>query len=107
MNFGIDEIDGEDARLAKKETGGGTVLDWGVYCIQMCLLAYSGQKPENVKASAVKINENGVDLGLNVVLKFPNNGIATFNTDLRVNLPNNAVIAGTKGIITVSHLIFT
>jgi dihydrodiol dehydrogenase / D-xylose 1-dehydrogenase (NADP) len=88
--------------MVKKSNGGGTVLDWGVYCIQFCLLAFKGVKPDKVTAVAIKVNEDGVDLGLSATLNFPGDGLATFNTDLRVNLPNRAIIAGTKGIITVS-----
>ena len=102
VTFGQAGNDHPEARLAKKENGGGTVLDWGVYCIQMCLLAYNNQKPESVQASAIKLNNDGIDLGFNAVLKFSNDGIATINTDLRVDLPNSAVLAGTYGTIIVS-----
>jgi predicted dehydrogenase len=88
--------------LAQKVNGGGTVLDFGVYCIQFCLLAFAGARPDKITAAPIKINEDGVDLGLSATLHFPGDGLATFNTDLRVNLPNRGIIAGTKGILTVS-----
>ncbi len=90
-----------DSRLTRKETGGGTLLDFGVYAIQMCLLAYNGQKPTRIQATAIGVNENGVDIGLNVNMHFPNDGFATFNTDLRVKMSNRAIIAGRNGVITV------
>ena len=101
MTFGQGGNDAPDKRLAQKETGGGTVLDFGVYCIQFCLLVFGGEAPEKVVASAIDVNENGVDLGVTVSLHFKGKGVATFSTDLRVNLPNRAVIAGRSGLITV------
>ena len=102
LTFGQAGNDAPEARLSKKSNGGGTVLDWGVYCIQMCLLAFGGEKPLKIKANAIGINEDGVDLGMNVNMHFPNDGFATFNTDLRINLSNRAVISGHKGVVTVS-----
>ncbi len=40
--------DGEDARLMRADTGGGTVLDLGVYCIQLALFLFGAQRPEKV-----------------------------------------------------------
>ena len=70
------------------------------------MLAFNGAQPENVKAVPIKINKEGVDLGFSATLHFPGNGLATVNTDLRVNLPNRAVIAGTNGIIKVLFMKF-
>ena len=105
VTFGQGGNDGKECRLSRKELGGGTVKDWGVYCLQMCLLAFDGQRPNSVTATAIKINENGVDIGLTAVLKFPNDGMAAFTTDLRVDLPCSAIVTGTKGTITVSPLL--
>lgn len=102
VTFGKGGNDAPDARLSKKANGGGSLLDLGVYCIQMCLLAYGNQKPTKVTATAININNDGVDTGLSVTMHFPNGGFATFNTDLRVTLHNRAIIAGTKGFIRVS-----
>ena len=100
--FGVGGNDAPEARLSKKSNGGGTLLDFGVYCIQMILLAFKGEKPKDISATAININENGVDTGLSVSMHFSNGGFATFNTDLRVTLHNRAIIGGTKGFIRVS-----
>lgn len=40
-------------RLAKKELGGGTILDLGVYTINAALFAYNDAQPELIKAIGV------------------------------------------------------
>ena len=35
-------------RLAYRENGGGTLFDWGVYCIQFILMVLGGEKPQKV-----------------------------------------------------------
>ncbi len=106
LTFGQEGNDVPARRLFHKKNGGGSILDWGVYCIQFCLLAFGGKAPSKVVANAVDINEDGVDLGVTVSLNFDGKGVATFSTDMRVNLPNRAVIAGRKGLITVSKTHF-
>ena len=78
-------------------------MDFGVYCIQFILEAFHEKEPIDVNVVPIDINQNGVEIGICAILKFPENGLATFNTDLRVELPNRATISGTKGIITVSR----
>ena len=48
-----------DQRLAWKKNGGGTVLDWGVYCIQMILHVFGPEMPKKVVASGLALNEDG------------------------------------------------
>lgn len=100
-SFGQSDNHLPDKRLATKANGGGTLLDWGVYCIQFCLMIFDGDAPEKITASAIDINESGVDLGITSALHFSNQRMATFNTDLRIQLPNQGIIAGTNGYITV------
>ena len=87
--------------LYVKEYGGGTVLEAAGDCIQLTLLAFGSEMPCKIQASTVKFNENGVDLGMSVTLHFPQYRMATFNTDLRVDLPNTAFMAGTGGSIQI------
>ena len=87
--------------LYVKEYGGGTVLEAAGDCIQLTLLAFGSEMPSRIQASTVKFNENGVDLGLSVTLHFPQYRMATFDTDLRVDLPNTAFMAGTEGSIQI------
>ena len=87
--------------LYVKEYGGGTVLEAAGDCLQLILLVFGPEMPSKIQASTVKFNENGVDLGMSVTLYFSEDRMATFNTDLRVDLPNTASIAGTQGQIRI------
>ena len=48
-------------RLARKANGGGTVLDWGVYCIQIILHVFGAEMPSMIVASGLELNEDGVE----------------------------------------------
>lgn len=86
-------------RLRMKELGGGTVLDLGVYTIQVCLWAFR-DGPTKIVAKG-KLNEEGVDMEVEAELHFPNGGIAKMKTSALKKLDNEATIKGTKGAITV------
>jgi dihydrodiol dehydrogenase / D-xylose 1-dehydrogenase (NADP) len=87
-------------RVAKKELGGGTILDLGVYTINIVEQVFNGEMPEKISAVG-NLNENGVDLNCSAVLKFKNGRTATISTHSQINLPNEAHIVGTKGTIKV------
>lgn len=87
-----------------KNLGGGTILDLGVYVIQVSLFAF-GADPISIKATG-KLNEDGVDVATNIELKFANGGIANLRTSSLEEYDNKATIKGTKGSITVSWMVF-
>jgi|SRR5882724_309443 len=87
-------------RLAKKELGGGTVLDLGVYTINIVEQVFNGETPEKIKAVG-HLNKNGVDFDSSVALQFKGEKTATISTHSLVQLPNEAIIVGSKGIIRV------
>jgi len=91
-----------DQRLAWKSNGGGTVLDWGVYCIQIILHVFGAEMPTRIVASGLELNEDGVDVALSVALYFPGSRMATFITDLRVDLPCEAHISTTTGQVKIA-----
>ncbi|CAL8116953.1 unnamed protein product [Orchesella dallaii] len=95
VQFGvlISEVD----RLKLKELGGGTVLDLGVYCVQFAELVF-GERPLKV-ISGGHMNANGVDESSSTTLVFSNGRTATLLTHARVELPNEAVVFGTKKTI--------
>ncbi|KAK5600983.1 hypothetical protein CRENBAI_005833 [Crenichthys baileyi] len=87
-------------RSVQKDLGGGALLDLGIYCLQFISMVYNGEKPESVQASGVCL-ETGVDETVAVMLRFSRNRMAVFTCSAGVQLPNDAIIAGTKGTIQV------
>jgi dihydrodiol dehydrogenase / D-xylose 1-dehydrogenase (NADP) len=84
-----------------KELGGGTILDLGVYVLQLAQFVFGPSPPEHVLAQG-ELNENGVDISTSITLKYKGGKTATLCTHARVKLPNEAYIVGTKGTIKVS-----
>ncbi|XP_071750427.1 trans-1,2-dihydrobenzene-1,2-diol dehydrogenase-like [Centroberyx gerrardi] len=87
-------------RAVEKELGGGALLDIGVYCLQFICMVYNGEKPESIQATGVCL-DTGVDETMVVTLKFSRNRMAVFSCSLAVEMPNDAIIVGTKGTIKV------
>ncbi|XP_058485335.1 trans-1,2-dihydrobenzene-1,2-diol dehydrogenase [Solea solea] len=87
-------------RSYQKELGGGAMLDLGIYCLQFICMVYDGEKPESIQATGV-CQETGVDETVVVTLKFSKSRFAVFTCSSRIQLPNDAIIIGTKGTIRV------
>ncbi|XP_056134267.1 trans-1,2-dihydrobenzene-1,2-diol dehydrogenase [Lampris incognitus] len=87
-------------RAVQKELGGGALLDIGIYCLQFICMVYGGEKPESIQATGVCL-DTGVDEAMVVTLKFSRGRMAVFTCSMAVQLPNDAVITGTKGTIRV------
>jgi glucose-fructose oxidoreductase len=85
------------------ETGGGTVYDLGIYCINAARMLFDDE-PTQVIASAVRGDQSGmpeVDDLTSAVLLFPGGRHATFTTSFAVNGVSEYRIVGTKGDIHV------
>ncbi|XP_029000334.1 trans-1,2-dihydrobenzene-1,2-diol dehydrogenase-like isoform X2 [Betta splendens] len=89
-------------RCVQKELGGGALLDVGIYCLQLISMVYNGEKPECIQATGVPL-ETGVDETVVATLKYSKNRLAVLTCSLRMELPNDAVIVGTKGTIRVPY----
>lgn len=98
VNFGF-QLQGIE-RLESKDLGGGTILDLGVYVIQMTLFAFQDE-PIEIKAEG-KLNDQGVDMEVKAVFKFKNGGVAYVRTSGYEDLDEMATITGTKGTIKVN-----
>lgn len=93
---------------SKKTLGGGTVLDLGVYTIQVAQWAFD-EAPTSITASGT-LNDEGCDLAMNAVLSYGGDRVANIATSALKQLDNVAVITGTKGQIIVSiycHISYT
>lgn len=97
FGFEMSEVD----RIKRKELGGGTILDLGVYCISLLQMVYGNEFPESISASG-RLNEIGVDLTATVELVYSGGRRASFETSALSELDNTATITGSKGSILVS-----
>lgn len=105
VQFGFENlIESELVRYGPdaKNLGGGTILDLGVYAIQVALWAFEAE-PTSIEATA-KIGPSGVDFGFKATLKFPNGGVAHLETSAEKALSNIATIKGSKGTIELHDL---
>lgn len=80
--------------------GGGTILDLGIYPLQFVSYIFDEEKPVAVKAAG-HLNSDGVDESMSATLIYKNGRTATIATHAQVNLPNEAQIIGTKGVIKI------
>ncbi|XP_062918841.1 trans-1,2-dihydrobenzene-1,2-diol dehydrogenase-like isoform X1 [Mobula hypostoma] len=94
----------ETPRVVEKELGGGVLLDIGCYCVQFACMVFNGEKPDSIHATGF-LTEKGIDETVTIVLKYSRKRMAILTVTMATQLPNQAVISGTKGIITVpSHM---
>lgn len=84
----------------KKDLGGGTILDLGVYTIQFAQFVFK-EEPVSITAKG-KVNVDGVDVATEVEMKYRNGGVARFKTSALEELSNKANIRGSKNFMTVS-----
>lgn len=84
----------------KKELGGGTVLDLGVYVIQLSQWVFQ-QAPKSIEATGT-LNANGVDVDMQAEIKYGADEVAHVSTSALKKLSNTATIRGTKGEVTVN-----
>ncbi|XP_055851312.1 trans-1,2-dihydrobenzene-1,2-diol dehydrogenase-like [Episyrphus balteatus] len=99
VSFGFDLMDVD--RMQKKELGGGTVLDLGIYVIQLSQWAF--QEPPKVIKATGELNADGVDLSIDGELQYSGGRVAKIQTSARKELDNKAIIKGSKGQITLPN----
>jgi dihydrodiol dehydrogenase / D-xylose 1-dehydrogenase (NADP) len=97
--FGVQNLANVE-RLAKRELGGGTILDLGVYVINIAEMVYEDEPPLKIKAVG-KLNEDGVDVSMSAVVLYKGDKTAAIGTNGIVQLPNDYYICGTNGTIRV------
>ena len=84
------------SRFYQKELGGGAAYDLLVYCYELADF-YLG-KPEKVENVSVRWTETGVDETETVTLRYPG-CLCILSASLAVNLPERAILHGTKGTL--------
>ncbi|MFW6303714.1 MAG: Gfo/Idh/MocA family protein [Candidatus Sumerlaeota bacterium] len=97
--FNVDIKDG-DIRL-RRETGGGAVLDLGVYCISI-LRHMAGEEPDAIHAVG-SLNDEQVDISTSAALHFPSGVVGHMACCLRSAFNCCYSATGTGGRILVDH----
>ncbi|XP_062994638.1 trans-1,2-dihydrobenzene-1,2-diol dehydrogenase-like [Elgaria multicarinata webbii] len=89
-------------RLVDKKLGGGVIMDLGCYCIQFASMVFGPEKPQSIVASAF-LHDTGVDETTAIILNYSENRQAVLNFTMMINLPGEALIGGTEGIIKIPN----
>ncbi|KAH0999655.1 hypothetical protein HUJ04_006041 [Dendroctonus ponderosae] len=90
----IDKVE----RVTNKDLCGSATLDIGVYILQFQQFVFQGLQPEKI-AVAGHLDEHGVDDAVSAIFVYPDNKTAVVSCNTTVELPNKAVIVGSKGTI--------
>ncbi len=85
-------------RLFKKELGGGSMLDLGVYPTFFVLDVFKGERPEKVVATGY-LNDEGTDTFVSATWIYPGGRSATLSTHSKCVLSCEAQVRGDKGSI--------
>jgi len=88
----------EEEKLFLTSMAGGSILDVGVYGLHFASLLL-GSNPD--KISCVAQIANGVDTHAQISLVYDSGAIATVTSATVLQKPENAVVYGTKGYITI------
>ncbi|XP_004930084.2 trans-1,2-dihydrobenzene-1,2-diol dehydrogenase [Bombyx mori] len=97
VNFGVPIVTVD--RLRKKELGGSSVMDIGIYTLQFAQYIF---KEEPKKVTTVGgLNEDGVDIYETIILEYDGDRRAVLNVDSRFKMWNKATVVGTNGHITI------
>jgi predicted dehydrogenase len=92
--------DGQGARL-NPEMGGGALLDVGCYSVSVARWLF-GKEPTHLQGQAV-YHSGGADVHFVGSLKFPEDGLATFEASFITALQQTYTIVGNKGAIELPH----
>lgn len=84
----------------KKEVGGGSLLDLGVYTIHFANTIFGPGKPDSIESKGT-LNSHGTDENISAVLNYPNGKKAVVETHTKVKLDCSAYVYGTNGTIKV------
>lgn len=96
-SFGFRPPYNPEERLFNPALGGGTLLDIGIYPIQLAFMIY-GEKPQEIISSAY-MGQTGVDERTSMIFRYDGGRFATLTTSFTNQMANDAYIYGTKGYI--------
>jgi predicted dehydrogenase len=100
-DFGFRREVDPDFRLFRLDLGGGSLLDLGIYPIQLCSLVLG---PSEAVVADGTIGATGVDEFVAAVLRHSGDRLSVIKSSLRAPLSCSARIAGTDGVIEIPAL---
>ncbi|HEX9998624.1 MAG TPA: Gfo/Idh/MocA family oxidoreductase [Abditibacterium sp.] len=103
-DFGFRTEYAPDKRHFDPKSGGGCLLDVGVYSLAFTAMAL-GSVPEKISAQA-QLCPTGVDEQTAIVLKYPGGALALLSCANRTQSPHRAAIIGTSGRIEVNGFVW-
>ncbi|XP_019879244.1 trans-1,2-dihydrobenzene-1,2-diol dehydrogenase-like [Aethina tumida] len=83
----------------------GSIMDFGVHALCFQQEIFKNLVPSQLLTTGF-IGEQEVDEAACCILSYPEGKTVTISTHTRCNMPNEAVVVGTKGIIRVPHFWF-
>ncbi|MDQ0618599.1 Gfo/Idh/MocA family protein [Arthrobacter globiformis] len=92
-----------DARLWKREDGGGALMDVGVYLLTWALAVLG--RPHSLTATSHR-NRDGVDAETAMTLLYPSGAQAQLMTSLTTVSTQTATVSGTKGMLRCNAPLF-
>nr|BAH72457.1 ACYPI004067 [Acyrthosiphon pisum] len=98
VNFGRQMSNIE--RIWKKEVGGGSILDIGVYTLHLVDTILGPDKPVFIESKGT-LNSHGTDENMSAILEYPEGKIAVISIHTKVEMDCSAYIHGTKGTIKI------
>ncbi|MFO7166788.1 MAG: Gfo/Idh/MocA family oxidoreductase [Chloroflexota bacterium] len=97
-DFGFQAEFDPKSRLFDPRLAGGSLLDVGIYPVNMASLLFG--RPEQI-ASVAHIGETGVDEQAAMVLRYSGGRLASLTSSIRTDTPNEAFICGSEGSIRI------
>lgn len=86
-------------RLLNPQLAGGALLDVGVYTVSLASMVF-GRPPAEI-AGLAYIGQTGVDEQAAMIFRYDDGQLAVLSCAVKTQTPQQAVIAGTKGTITI------
>jgi len=102
-DFGFRAAFDPESRLFDPALGGGALLDLGIYPLALASAIFG--PPERI-ASQAHLGETGVDEQAAIILGYAGGRQALLSASLRIALPTEAQLMGTRGRIRVHNPIF-
>jgi len=90
--------DTDRARYFDPMLGGGALLDIGIYPVTIAMMLFGAPQDIEVHAS---MHGSGVDDSISVILKYAYGAVANFYCSIVENQPNELLIEGSHGSITL------